>query len=284
MNGVRLRTNSREASHKRDNGSEQQSSEGQRSEKPSRRRLKGGLIAVAFCLLVLSTSLFLWTSSTTSSQPAQQTTIEVPKAAILDALYTGSEDLAYEQSLMNCLSIGGYRVDVFRGENVTIDLLRNIGGYKVLILRLHSAIGSGGGFLYLFSGETYTESKYVQDRLSGAVREGITFDNVSYFAINAVFLGGSNPTGLKGSTIILMGCNGTGDSYSIQRFLDRGVKAYIAWSGYVELSYSDETTLALVKALYLQRSSVQAAVEEAMNEVGTEPEYNSVLECYASSA
>ncbi|MGA3192580.1 MAG: hypothetical protein ABSD73_08745 [Candidatus Bathyarchaeia archaeon] len=276
-----MRTKNRGASHKRKKGDEQQTSEGQRPEKPNPRKLKVALVAAASIMLILSISLFLWTSSTTSPQPAQQTTIEVPKAAILDALYAGSQDLAYEQSLTNYLSIAGYRVDVFRGENVTIDLLRNVGGYKVLILRLHSAIGSGGGFLYLFSGEKYTQSKYVQEQLSGAVREAITFDNVSYFAINAVFLGGNNPTGLKDSTIILMGCNGTGSSYSIQRLLDRGVKAYIAWTGYVDLPYSDETTLALVKALYLERSSVQAAVEEAMKEAGTEPLYTSVLECYA---
>jgi hypothetical protein len=231
----------------------------------------------------LSISFFLWTSLTSSPQPAQQTTIEAPKAAILDALYNGSQDLAYEQSLTNYLSTAGYSVDVFRGENVTIDLLENIGGYKVLILRLHSAIASDG-FLYLFSGEPYTPSKYTQEQLSGAVREGITFENVSYFALNAVFLGGNNPTGLEDSTIILMGCNGTGDSYSIQRLLDKGVKAYIAWSGYVDLSYSDETTLALVKALYVEKSTVQTAVEEAMKEAGTEPDYNSVLECYASNA
>lgn len=188
--------------------------------------------------------------------------------------------MIYEQNLTNYLSTAGYRVDVFRGENVTIDLLRNIGGYKVLILRLHSAIRSGDGFLYLFSGEKYTKSKYALEQLSGGVREGITFDNVSYFAINAVFLGGNNPTGLKDSTIILMGCNGTGSAYSIQRLLDRGVKTYIAWTGYVNLSYSDETTLALVKALYLERSSVQVAVEEAMKEAGTEPAYHSVLEYY----
>jgi hypothetical protein len=278
-----LRTKNKGTSHKRKKGDEQQNIEGQRPEKPSHRRLKVRLIAVASCVLILSISFFLWTSSTTSPQPAQQTTIEVPKAAILDGVYAGSQDLAYEQSLTKYLSIAGYGVDVFRGENVTIDLLRNIGGYKVLILRLHSAIGSGGGFLYLFSGEKYTQSKYVQEQLSGAVREAITFENVSYFAINAVFLGENNPTGLKDSTIMLMGCNGTGSSYSIQRLLDRGVKAYIAWTGYVELSYSDETTLTLVKALYLERSSVQAAVEEAMKEVGTEPGYNSVLECYAPS-
>jgi hypothetical protein len=279
-----LRRKNRGTSYEREKEGEQLASGGQRTEKPSHRRLKVRLIVAASCLLVLSISLFLWTCSTTSPQPAQQTSIEVPKAAILDALYAGSQDLTYEQSLTNYLSTAGYSVDVFRGENVTIDLLRNVRGYKVLILRLHSAIGSGGGFLYFFSGERYTQSKYVQDRLWGAVREGKTFDNVSYFAINAVFLGGNNPTGLKDSTIILMGCNGTGDSYSIQRFLDRGVRAYIAWTGYVELSHSDDATLALVKAIFLERSSVPAPVEEAMKEVGTEPGYNSVLEYYAPRA
>ena len=278
-----MSTKHRGASNKRNKESEQQTSEAQRSEKLNRKRLKVGLIAVASCLIILSISFFLWTSFTTPPQPAQQTDIGVPKAAILDALYAGPQDLAYEQNLTNYLSIAGYSVDIFRGENVTISLLENIGGYKVLILRLHSAIASDG-FLYIFSGENYTPTKYAQEQLSGAVREGITFENVSYFALNAVFLGGNNQTGLKDSTVILMGCNGTGDSYTIQRLLDKGVKAYIGWSGYVDLSYSDEITLALVKALYLEKSSAQVAVGEAMREVGTEPAYNSVLECYVPNA
>jgi hypothetical protein len=274
-----LRTKNRGSSRKRKNREEQQTSESQWSRKPNPRRLKVGFIAAASILLIFLVCFFLWTSSTRAPRPTQQTSIEAPRAAILDALYTSSQDSAYEQNLTGYLSTAGYRVDVFRGENVTIDLLRSIGGCKVLILRLHSAIHTDG-FLYLFSGEKYTQSKYTSEQLYGVVREGVTFEGEEYFAINAVFLGGNNPAGLKDSTIILMGCNGTGDSYSIQRLLDRGVKAYIAWTGYVDLSYSDEATMALVKALYLEKSSVPAAVAEAMREVGTEPGYDSVLKYY----
>jgi hypothetical protein len=242
--------------------------------------MRAGLVAIVSSLLIFCIIFSVWTSSTSSTQPGQQTTVNVPKAAILDALYASSPNLAFEQNLTGFLSTAGYHVDVFRGENVTIDLLRNIGGYKVLILRVHSAIHTGDGFLYLFSGENYTQSKYVLEQSSGIVKKGETFEGEDYFALNAVFLGGNRPTGLRDSTIILMGCNGTGDSYSIQRLLDRGVKTYIGWTGYVDLSLSDEATLALVKTLYVEKSSVVEAVQETMTEVGSQPASQSVLEYY----
>jgi hypothetical protein len=213
----------------------------------------------------------------TSPEAGQQTNIETPKAAILDGLYTSYPNLTFIQSLANFLSAAGFRVDVFKGKNVTIDLLRNVGGYKVLVLRLHSAIHTDG-FLYLFSGEKYNESGYAMERLSGSVRQGKTFEGEEYFALNSVFLGANKPTGLRDSTVILTGCNGTGDSYSIKRLFEKGVNVYVAWTGYVDLSHSDEATLALVKALYSEKLGVREAVEEVMREVGPDPLYKSVLE------
>jgi hypothetical protein len=45
------------------------------------------------------------------------------------------------------------------------------------------------------------------------------------------------PNGLNGSTIILMGCNRTGSKHALNRLLERGVKAIIAWNDYVDLEY-----------------------------------------------
>ena len=173
------------------------------------------------------------------------------------------------------------RVDVFQGESVTIDLLRNIGGYEIVILRLHSCIHTDG-FLYLFSGEPYAESKYTAEQLQGAVRRGYTYsgDEGPFFALNAVFLGINNPLGLEGSTIIMMGCNGTGDSYSIQKFLEREVKAYVAWNGSVDLSYSDGATLLLVKTLSSDGATLKEAVKKVMKDIGPDPFYGSTLECF----
>jgi len=233
----------------------------------------------ASVLLVFSLGFFLWNSSTTPPGTGQQTNIGGPEAAILDGLYTTSPNPTFIQNLTKVLATAGFHVDVFEGENVTISLLRHAAGYKVLILRLHSAVHTDG-FLYLFSGERYSESKYTVEQLSGSVRKGVTFEGEEYFAINSVFLGADEQGGLKDSTVILTGCNGTGDYYSIQRLLEKGVKEYVAWTGYVDLSHSDEVTLALVKALYLEKLGVKEAVEKAMRELGPDPTYKSILEYF----
>jgi hypothetical protein len=100
------------------------------------------------------------------------------------------------------------------------------------------------------------------------------------FALNAVFLGSNKLDSLNGTTIILAGCNGTATPYVIQRIFERGVKAYVAWNGYVDLSHSDEATLKLVRALYSEGFSLDEAVKRVMTEVGPDPLYGSELLCY----
>jgi len=179
---------------------------------PHSRRLRNVVILVAFGLLLFSAGFLLvnWPSARPQPQPQQlqpSTDVNVPRAAILDGLYDTEPNSALTDSMMQCISNAGYKVDLFRGTNVTVDLFRNIGGYKILILRLHSAIHTDE-FLYIFSGEKYTESKYVNEQLTGAVRKGYTFNEseTPYFTLNAVFLGNINPNGLNGTTIILAGC------------------------------------------------------------------------------
>ena len=204
----------------------------------------------------------------------------MPKAAIIDGLYDKAPNITLIEGMVQYLSNAGYTVDVYKGTNVTIDLLRNIGGYKILILRLHSSIHTDN-FLYVFSGEKYTESKYIDEQLTGAVRKAYTFNESEppYFALNSVFIGKLKPNGLNGTTLIMMGCNGTANNYVIQRFFQEGIQTYISWDGYVDLPHSDEATLRLIKAMYLEGLSPEAAVEKVNREVGPDPSYESQLIC-----
>ena len=256
-------------------------------EEPQRKWLKPTL-AVTACLSIIFAGL-LWSNSSfvaqekppdVSPSPSPQPNVAVPKAAILDGLWRTQPNLTFTENLRGCLEGMGFRVDIFQGENVTINLLRSIKGYEIIVLRLHSCIHTDG-FLYLFSGELYTESKYVEEQLSGAVRRGYTFieSEPPYFALNSVFLGRDAPEGLSDSLIILMGCNGTNDPYSIQRLLERKVEAYIAWNGFVDLSYSDAVTLRLVNVLSAG-SSPKEAVQDVINKYGPDPHYGSILQCY----
>ena len=236
-------------------------------------------VIVASFLLILTIGLFVWNSSNrTPPDSGQQPGLEAPKAAILDGLYSESPNPAFSQSLTNYLNASGYTVDIFRGENVTIDLLRNIAGYKVMVLRLHSAIHSDRN-LYIFSGEPYTESKYTMEQLTGSVRKANTTEGKLYFAINIALLGNKKPDGLKDSTVILMGCHGVSDQYSVDRLLENGVETYFGWTGYVDLSHTDQATLVLVKALCVEKLSPEQAVQEAMTKVGPDPIYDTVYEC-----
>lgn len=238
------------------------------------------IIAVVFAIVILLTCVF-WISWPFASQQTQDgANANVPKAAILDGLYDKSFNATWTETMVQYLSNAGYMVDVYRGVNVTIDLLRDIGGYNILILRVHSAVHTDN-FLYVFSGEVYTESKYVDEQLAGAVRKAYAFNESEppYFALNSVFIGKRNPKGLNGTTLVMAGCNGTANHYVIQRFFQEGVKAYISWDGYVNLPHSDEATLRVVKAMCVEGLSPDAAVEKVKREVGPDPAYGSQLLC-----
>ena len=254
---------------------------GARAEKKTRFHPSRKALILVFSSIVIFSACAFWINwHSESQQPQDGTSTNVSRAAILDGLYDKYPNLTWTESTVHYLSKAGYKVDVYRGTNVTINLLRNIGGYEILILRLHSAIHTDN-FLYVFSGEQYTESKYVDEQLAGAVRKAYTFNESEppYFALNSVFMGKNKPNGLNGTTLIMMGCNGTANDYVIKRFFQAGVKTYISWDGYVNLPDSDEATLKLMKAMFSEGLSPSEAVEKVNKELGTDPSYNSKLIC-----
>jgi len=81
-----------------------------------------------------------------------------------------------------------------------------------------------------------------------------------------------------------MGCNGTNSQQIIDNlFFKRGVKAIIAWDGYVDLNYTDEITVELLKAVW-EHMNFDGAVKKVMDERGADPTWNSGLEYLTSSS
>ncbi len=161
---IALKNKGREAEQKHRAGVKE-SDDNRSSGKLRSKRLRTTVIVASF-LLILTIGLFVWNSSNrTPPDSGQQPGLEVPKAAILDGLYSESPNITFSQTLTNYLSAAGYTVDIFRGENVTIDLLRNIAGYKVVILRLHSTIDPDFRNLYVFSGEAGGGLRYLINSL-----------------------------------------------------------------------------------------------------------------------
>lgn len=136
---------------------------------------------------------------------------------------------------------------------------------------------------FIFSGEPFAYSKYQSDLLLRNVKRARDFNGNEYFAIDIQLLGARTQNSLKGSTIVLMGCNGTGSSRGVGGIIARDVNAFVGWNGYVDLSHSDQTTLVLIKALYSEKLSAEEAVQESMTIIGPDPSYKTVLECIVSN-
>ena len=222
-----------------------------------------------------------------SNHEESEPLVDESKAVLVDGIALTDPNPQFTARIEEILAQANITLDIYEGEEVTIDLLRNIGGYGLIILRVHSAIDKEHGFLYIFSAEKFDKEEYnskytEEERISGAVREGITFKNESYFALRADLLGYLGDKGLNGSIIILMGCNGTDSQQAINKLFERGVKAIIAWNGYVDLDYTDETIIELLKEVYENHIDFSRAVEKVMNDKGADPIWKSKLEYVAN--
>lgn len=245
---------------------------------------------VGFAVLaIVALSIVVWHLQSSPNQPTSQpqqgeTNVNMSRAVIIDGIGLTRPNHEFIQGVKEVLSRAGLSVDVYQGEQVTMDLLNNVGGYGLIILRLHSAVDRDYGFLYLFSTESYSSTKYLLEQSQGAFKEAHTFDESEgpYFALRADLFGRED--GLKGSTIILMGCNGTNSEHAINKLLAKGVKAIIAWDGYVDLEYTDNVTLSLLKTVYEEGVEFQEAVEKIMTELGSDPLWKSKLEYLAKTS
>lgn len=216
--------------------------------------------------------------------------VDESKAVLVDGIAFTDPNPKFTRSVKEILSKANITLDIYDGEEVTINLLRKIGGYGLIILRLHSAIDERSRLLYIFSAEKFDseeyELRYGENSLEyklRAVRKGITFRNESYFALRADLLGDLSDKGLNGSIVILMGCNGTNSQQIISNLFRRGVKAVIAWDGYVDLNHTDEITVELLKAVYEEHMDFCEAVEKVMDDGGADPLWKSKLECLTNS-
>ena len=83
----------------------------------------------------------------------------------------------------------------------------------------------------------------------------------------------------KGSTVLVMGCDGASATDLAQAFIDNGAEHYISWDGPVSLSHTDHAFTRLLRAMVEDGMSPVEAAAHAMAAVGPDPDYNSTLSC-----
>jgi uncharacterized membrane protein (DUF485 family) len=203
------------------------------------------------------------------------------RAALIDALYTSYPNLEFTKSVNKTLQEAGFRVDVYQGGEVTVDFLKKLqSGYRLIILRMHSALSTSNE-LYLFTAEPYYAEGYKQERYFRLVKEAYaTEDSQPVFAVNWGFVKRCMTGKFEGALVIVMGCEGANDPQLFEEFVNQGAVGCVGWNGPVLLSHSDKAVLYLVEALYLRKLSLEQAVNDTNKCIGKDPLSDSVLESY----
>ena len=105
-----------------------------------------------------------------------------PKALIIDQLYDEFPNEVFHKMATEYFQTAGYTVDIVTTKDVTVDFFKNLPSmdYKFVVIRTHGADNENGNEVVLFTGEKYTEEKYIQEQLFGQVKKAAPILEVEY--------------------------------------------------------------------------------------------------------
>lgn len=216
-------------------------------------------------------------------------------AAIIDQLSSLQKNDDFIGNVTKELEDYGFEVDVFQGNNITVEFYRRLPtyGYKLIIFRAHSGILEQDGEMMLrtvvFTNEPYDESAYTLEVLyEQLVMGGACQDCPMMFGITPRFVRAEGVIGqgrdmqgtFDGTVIIMMGCSGIALEDMARAFIDKGASIYLAWDRSVELYYVDNATPYLVNQLCSEELTIREAVDSTMDIIGPDPNYGAELTYY----
>jgi hypothetical protein len=224
-----------------------------------------------------------------SQAPSTSTT--PPRAAIVDQLYSLQPNEAFISQVTKELEDYGFEVDIYKGDDVTVDFYRQLPGhgYDLIIFRTHSGLlGKDDETIKrtcLFTSEPYSERKHVPEQLSDQLAMARIDKNHPWvFGIGDEFIAHSAEGKFNNTVIIMMGCSCLHLDDLAKAFIDKGASAYLGWDATVDLDYVDKAVPYLVNQLCAEKVSVNKAVTSTMNVIGPDPKHKATLKYYPSES
>jgi len=259
--------------------------------RPQKRSFRWLWVTLALFIAVLAV-IFTSQRSQLISPPVPEGT----RAAIIDQLYTNYPNEDFTTKVTQELEDFGFSVDVYQGDDVTVDLYRNLPAYdyELIIFRAHSGvigpnpehpdIESMTGTC-LFTNEPFNRMKYTTERLAGELTPAyVEKGDPVYFTIGPKFITHSMNGNFNNTVVIVDGCSCLYDDDLAQAFTSKGASCYLAWDLSVALDYVDEATTSLVENLCSEGLPVKEAVDHTMATIGPDPEWGAVLKYYPAQS
>jgi len=216
------------------------------------------------------------------------------KAAIIDQLYVLEPNPAFLTEATQILESYGFTVDLWQGQEITVDFYRELPklGYKIIVMRVHSGLlltleeskVKPLETTYLFTAEEYTTTRYVSEQLTDKVSNALmTEDYPLVFAVNSEFI--KDGKGKFDRTVIIsMGCESYYFDDMPDVFIEKGASVYMGWSTVVSLEYVDEATLHLLGSLCTENLTVERGIARTMAEIGYDPHFDAYLKYYPAES
>jgi hypothetical protein len=251
--------------------------------KNRKRMLKYGVVALAVLVLSVVILTLLFPSSSTPYYPNPNTFYF--KAAIVDEESLTDSNPAFVQNATTTLQKGGFTVDYIKAADATVDFYKNLPTYDygIIILRVHSTVLPGSGWVSICTSENYSSQKYVWEQLDDELlRTKVTGTSEEIFSLGPNFKMNGH---FQNTVIIMMGCDGLGINGThvylgfAKMLVNNGAKAYVGWSWGVTASASDNVTQQLLQNLIVKRTTL----EEAINSTPTDPGTGAYLRGYPNS-
>ncbi|MCP8310184.1 MAG: hypothetical protein L6M37_02080 [Candidatus Methylarchaceae archaeon HK02M1] len=242
-----------------------------------RRFPKISLIIIIVLALAIVVTYFAF------NQPTNPATGEI-KAAILDSLYIIDPNADFLNEVNSTLSQAGFKVDIYLGEDVTVELFKELPSlnYKLIILRAHTAWEESSDVkepptIAFFTGTPYNGYDYFMEKMFGEVREGtIEGYPTHFFAVTQKLIQVSEGE-FPDSFVIVDSCYGLNSNSMAEAFIENGASVYIGWDSGVYSDYSDSATLMLLDNLLSDMT-----VEDAVSNTIKDHDFGSILSYYPS--
>jgi len=203
-----------------------------------------------------------------------------PKAVIIDQLHNELPSKRFQNNVTQYLTDAGYKVDLFTTDEITIDFYKKLPtmNYEYIVIRTH-ALGEGvvDTSASLFTGEKYSEHKYIKEQFLGHIGQGVPIlygdmknlsgDDImdkSYYVIGSKFVEEYMVGNFPDSTIILAGCETTKNSQLAESFLKRGASEVIGWSGLVDSDKNNAILLDLFNYTLANDVEMKDAIDLVM--------------------
>ena len=242
--------------------------------------------AVALVLPLAAVAAFFVLSGSDSEPPGP------PRAVIVDQLSLTAPNPSFAEEATAMLQRAGYTVDYIPGEEVTVELYRELPnqGYDILLVRAHAADANisnpDDDVVSLFTSQRPTEDDGYRDERTKRFLKGVGYSEEQmqngdiYYGVPPAFVRERMKGNLDGATVILMGCDVLRVDSMGEAFVERGAGVVVGWDETVSASHTDAATLDMLRRMLEEGVAVEDAVAATMEELGPDPYYGSTLVSY----